>query len=373
MLMTADTVGGVWTHALELAAALDRQGVRVVLATMGTSLSPSQHAQLAQQPALQVHESRYGLEWMEDPWRDLAKAGEWLMQIEREVRPDVVHLNQFAFGALPFAAPVLVVAHSCVLSWWRAVHGEPAPASWDRYRQVVAQGLAGADLVSAPTRAMLASLADNHGHSGVGVVLPNARSAETFWPGTKQEFIFSAGRWWDEAKNIGALEAVAPRLPWPVHVAGPAAAPGGQTRQCHGLTLLGELSTQALAAQYARAAIFALPARYEPFGQTALEAGLAGCALVLGDVPSLREVWGPAALYVPPEDHAALHATLMRLIAEPDLRAAYGREVRVRALRYTPQRMARDYLAAYRTAAARASSRKSRSKTRITQEVPCAS
>ena len=34
--------------------------------------------------------------------------------------------------------------------------------------------------------------------------------------------------------------------------------------------------------------------------------GLAsGCALVLGDLPSLREVWGDAALYVRPDDHAS--------------------------------------------------------------------
>ncbi len=32
-----------------------------------------------------------------------------------------------------------------------------------------------------------------------------------------------------------------------------------------------------------------LPARYEPFGLSVLEAALSGCALVLGDIPSLRE------------------------------------------------------------------------------------
>ena len=54
-----------------------------------------------------------------------------------------------------------------------------------------------------------------------------------------------------------------------------------------------------------RATIFALPARYEPFGLSALEAGLAGCALVLGDIP-MREVWHDAAMFVPPEQPAAL-------------------------------------------------------------------
>ena len=31
-------------------------------------------------------------------------------------------LNAYVHAALPFGRPVLVVAHSCVTSWWRAVH-----------------------------------------------------------------------------------------------------------------------------------------------------------------------------------------------------------------------------------------------------------
>ena len=35
--------------------------------------------------------------------------------LERRLRPDVVHLNGYTHGALPWRAPVLVVGHSCVL------------------------------------------------------------------------------------------------------------------------------------------------------------------------------------------------------------------------------------------------------------------
>ena len=98
-------------------------------------------------------------------------------------RPDVVHLNQFAFGALPFAAPTLLVAHSCVCSWWEAVHGEPAPSGWDDYRDVVRRGLDGADLAVAPTRAMLDALERAHGARPHAVVLPNGRRAAAFPPG----------------------------------------------------------------------------------------------------------------------------------------------------------------------------------------------
>lgn len=355
VLMTADCVGGVWAHALELAAGLGALGVRVTLASMGARLSAAQRAQAAGIPALSLHESAWRLEWMDDPWADVAGAGRWLQQLDDALRPDVLHLNQFAFGALRFRAPTLVVAHSCVLSWWRAVRGGSAPARFDRYRHVVAAGLAGAGLVAAPTRAMLDALAEHHGLARPGLVLPNGRSPLVYRPSAKQPVVLSAGRLWDEAKNLAALEAVAPELPWPVYVAGATRNPGGGTRETRAVQALGELSPSALAVQMSQAAIYALPARYEPFGQSALEAALSGCALVLGDIGSLRELWGPAALYVAPDDHDALRDALLRLIAQPSLRDALARSARARALRFTPARMAHAYRRAYRQLIAHAS------------------
>jgi len=348
VLMTADTVGGVWSHALELAAGLGNAGMRVAIAAMGNPLTAFQRLQIARLPTVSLHESTYRLEWMANPWRDVRLAGEWLLRLEAELQPAIVHLNQFAFGALPFTAPTLLVAHSCVLSWWRGVHGVPASAAWDRYRRVVTEGLAGASLVGAPTSAMLASLRANYGFKGTGIVLPNARSGRDYAPAAKQPMILSAGRLWDAAKNLAALEAVAPRLPWPICVAGSASQPTGGVRQIRGVCALGELSPEALAEKLSHASIYALPARYEPFGQTALEAALSGCALVLGDVPSLREVWGSAALYVGPDDHEALHARLMHLIEDAGFRRRMAAKAQARALRFTPQRMVKAYLAAYR-------------------------
>src|SRR4051812_3870749 len=108
VLLTTDTVGGVWHYTLELVAALHGRGVRTAVATMGAPLRPEQRAQLAQWPATTLHESNWKLEWMDEPWADVARAGEWLLDLERDLQPDVVHLNQFAFGALPFTAPTLV-------------------------------------------------------------------------------------------------------------------------------------------------------------------------------------------------------------------------------------------------------------------------
>jgi glycogen synthase len=347
VLITTDTLGGVWHYAVELARALVARGVRVALASMGAPVTASQRAQLTGLPTLTLRESSFKLEWMQHAWDDVDRAGDWLLALEREFAPDLVHLNQFAFGTLPFAAPTLLVAHSCVLSWWRAVHGENAPPSWDEYRRRVSRGLAGAGRVAAPTRSMLESLADNYGYARDALVLANGRSAERFRPAPKQPFVFAAGRFWDAAKNLAALQAVAPLLPWPVRVAGATAHPDGGSALPTQLHCLGELPAEELARQMADAAIYALPARYEPFGLSVLEAGLSGCALVLGDIPSLRETWGPAASYVAPDDYPALGAALCRLIEQPAERDRLGAAARARALGFTTAQMADGYLAAY--------------------------
>jgi len=332
ILLTADCVGGVWTYATELAIALAARGIGVHLASMGAPLQPHQRGMLEGREGIELHESGFALEWMPDPWREVDAAGEWLLSLEARLRPALVHLNQFTFGALPFRAPRLVVGHSCVLSWWRAVHGGDAPAEWDTYRHRVQAGLQAADLVAAPTATMLTSLTEFYGVRGV--VLPNGRDPARFRPAAKQPFVFAAGRFWDAAKNLCALQAVAPHLGWPVAVAGSDEAAGAGVRS------LGLLSARDVARQMAQASIYALPARYEPFGLSAVEAGLAGCALVLGDIPSLREVWGDSAAYVPPDDHEALRATLQRLIADADERGRLAAAAHRRALAFSPDAMA---------------------------------
>ena len=109
----------------------------------------------------------------------------------------------------------------------------------------------------------------------------------------------------------------------------------------------GVLEREQLAALRARASIFAAPARYEPFGLAALEAARAGCALVLGDVASLREVWEDAALYVDPSDAVALRAALDELVGDRVLREEMARRAQLRAGRYTVESMARGYAGLY--------------------------
>jgi glycogen(starch) synthase len=344
VLMTGDAVGGVWTYALDLCRALARDQIRVTLATMGPRPSRNQLAAARLIPGLDVVASDFQLEWMDDPWADVAAAGDWLLGLEQRIAADLVHLNGFAQAALPFRAPVLVVGHSCLSSWAEAIPGAIDPMKLATYRRHVRGGLQRADAVAAPSAVMLAALQDHYGPLPRTAVIPNGRCRAAFAPAAKEPFVLSAGRLWDRAKNIEAVAAVAGDLPWPVFVAGDGgAAAGDPPAQLHAL---GHLDQGAMAAWLGRAPIFALPARYEPFGLLAVEAALSGCALVLGDIPSQREVWGDGADYVDPEDHDALRLALCRLIESPQ-RETRADAARIRAQAYSAEAMATAYRALY--------------------------
>jgi glycogen(starch) synthase len=345
VLMTADPLGGVWTFALELIRGLP--AIEFTLASMGGSLSPLQRAEVDALENVSLRESEFQLEWMDDPWGDLERAGEWLLQIAREVAPDLIHLNGYSYAALPWNAPVLVVAHSCIPSWWRATKGTGAPSQYDRYRSRVTAGLNTADLIVAPTRAMLDSLQENYAADFDGRVIHNGRSHTGFSPRPKLPKIFAAGRLWDEAKNITLLNEVAPRVRWPIEVAGENVHPSGITALRSNVQSLGKLSPQDLARHFAESAIYAGPALYEPFGLSILEAGLCSCALVLSDIPSLRELWDDAAVFVPTTDPDALVRAFDALIDNAIRREEMGLRARERGLHFTVDRMASGYRAAY--------------------------
>jgi len=347
ILMTADTIGGVWTYALELAQALQEYRVEVVLATMGDSLNEAQRSAAERIDNVTLCESNFKLEWMDQPWKDVSAAGEWLLDLETVCRPDVIHLNGYCHGNLRWKSPTLIAGHSCIYSWFAAVKGMAAPSGWRRYAEEVRAGLQKADLVTAPTQAMLSALSRNYGPFRTCKPIPYGRKAEDFQASAKEPFVFSAGRLWDEAKNVSALERAASRLAWPVYIAGADEQPNNTRIQGGNPRWLGQLAPQHLAGWLGRASIYALPARYEPFGLSALEAGLAGCALVLGDIPSLREVWKDAAYYVPPDDDSALVDTLKELIGNESRRRRASERARIRALEFTPRRMAREYFTVY--------------------------
>ncbi len=353
LLMTADTLGGVWTYAMELCRALGPTGWSIALATMGRALSIEQRRQVDGLAHVELYESTYRLCWMEEPWDDVEQAGDWLLSIAAAYKPDIVHLNDLAHGALPWRAPVLLVGHSCVLSWWEAVKRCSAPElQWHRYRRVVRQSLQRADMVVAPSSAMLSALQRYYGPFRRAKVIYNGRDfpapVSVGTAGDREELIFAAGRLWDEAKNIRLLTDLSQSLSWPVYIAGER-----HDRQLGGKVMedgvyVGFLRPHELAGWLARSAIYVAPAYYEPFGLSILEAARSGCALVLGDIASLREIWGEAACFVDPDSSASLQHGLTRLIEDNEKRLLLADRAAKRARCFHASRMAADYHACYR-------------------------
>jgi glycogen(starch) synthase len=344
LLMTTDAVGGVWRYSLDLCGELSRGGAKIALVCLGPPPSQEQRAEAKQVPRLTLLECDEPLEWMPEPWAGVDRSGRYLLALAAELWPDVVHLNGYSHGALPFAAPKVAVGHSCVLSWWQAVETSPVPAELATYRQRVARGLRGADAVVAPSEAMLRCLKQHYELGKGGVIFngsPRPPAPSRGHGHDKEPFVLCAARLWDRAKNVAGLAEAARGCAWPVMVAGAGEAPSS-------VTALGQLGSEALAGWMRRAAIYALPARYEPFGLSVLEAATAGAALVLGDIPSLRELWADAALYVAPDDAGTLRTTLNRLAEDDSLRATLGERAKQRARRYTLEAQARRYRRLYR-------------------------
>jgi len=348
LLMTADPGSGAWHFSLDLASSLGEQGVQVLLATMGTRPEASQRREARAVPNVLMAESDFQLEWMPGAWPDVRLAGDWLMTLAVRHGADVVHCNHLAHGALPWDVPVLVVAHSCAASWWEAVHGVPAPSTWDHYRDHVGTSLRSANAVIAPSAAMLGAVQRHYGPIVDGAVIHSARCPMPHSSARKEPYVLASGRVGDSARNLAALGRIASQLSWPVRVAGSTRAVSGAEVDVPGVELLGRVTTRAMGSWLKRAAIYALPARYDPSGLSVLDAARAGCALVLGDIPSLRDLWDDAACFVAPDDDDALAAAIQRLIDDPHRRAIMARAARVRSTTFSHERCVREYLLAYR-------------------------
>lgn len=343
--LTCDAVGGIWTHSLDLASGLKYLGWEVSLVVFGPHPSDEQMRQADAATLASLHHVPTSLEWTPDPWDQLEDAADRLAQIVDEQRPHVLHLNSYHPAGRSWPVPVVLGAHSCVLSWWRGVKEVPAPPEWDRYAWAVTMGLAGADAVVAPTHSMLRQLKEAYAHAPCcgwsTTVIHNGRGG--FGPGREKRrpVVISVGRAWDEAKNVETVDRIASMLPVPVEVAG-----AGTESLTHARGL-GLLPTSQLAERLGEAAVFLSPARYEPFGLAVLEAALSGCALVLSDIPSFRELWSGVALFSPPDDATAFTTHVEGLLDDGQLRQRLSSSARARASTMTVEAMARAYSELY--------------------------
>ncbi len=385
LLITTDTVGGVWTFTGDLATAFLQRGHAVHLVSFSRKPSPDQqawinrhtapnrrHSERSEEPpysagsrdtaaglaanqlSLTHSFTKVPLEWMQNNDRAFEDGQAFLLDQIETFTPDLILSNQLCFGRLDTPAPRVVVAHSDVLSWAKTCRPsalEPTP--WlNRYTSVVQAGLLDAAALVVPTAWMGEALAANFHLPNHYQVIPNGAELATSTPDVSQPLTepqrklqaVSAGRLWDQAKGLDTLAGT--DLPLPVMVAGEAQFEGEALPLLPPqVRLLGQLPPAALQGVFRESAIYLCTSHYEPFGLAPLEAALCGCALLIRDLPSLREVWGEDALYF--RNAAELQTWLIRLAADPALLTQAQSRARHRATRYSVGRMAEAYLALF--------------------------
>lgn len=358
ILMTADAVGGIWTYAVDLGRALAKQGAVVVLAVLGPEPDAGKR-RIARDAGLAVEVLGHPPEWLADGPEAVARAGEALADLARATRADLLHLNHPALAAeIRFDLPVVAICHSCVATWWAAVEGTRLPPALAWQAELVGRGLRAADAVVAPSRAFAEATQAIYRLAGAPFVVPNGRVAPPVAADTASPecAALAVGRLWDRGKNLATLDRAAALTAVPIRAAGPTEGPEGSLIGFAHLQRLGPLPDAGVRDLLARRPIFASAARYEPFGLSVLEAAQAGCALVLSDIPTFRELWSDAALFIGADDAAGFAAAIDRLADDAALRRDRGRAAQERADRYRldlqAERMTELYAALLRPAAA---------------------
>lgn len=356
-LVTADTVGGVWTYTRELVSGLSRRGVDVTLVSFGNIPDASQREWIDALSNVDYRATAFKLEWMQEAEDDLEMSSEFLLDVIAETRPDVLHFSQYCYGALKTDVPKVVVAHSDVCSWWAGVHGkQPDGSSWiQSYRRSVSQGLLGATSVVAPSRWMLDAVREHYGDLPNSAVIYNGRNPGLFNPHvSKDDLVIGVGRVWDKAKQVSLLAECSHKVP--VWIVGserhpdPAFENSSHEYQKRNVRWCGQQSDAQVRLLFSRASIYAATSRYEPFGLAPLEAALSRCAIVANDIPTFRELWGESAMYFRTNDAEDLARKIEQLQNDRELRLTYANLAYRRAKqRFTAERMVNDYVNLYQT------------------------
>ena len=361
VLVTTDTLSGIWTYTRELVTGLVTNNVRVTLVSFGEIPMPQQTSWMDSLHGLDYRPTAFRLEWMQEGEHDLEDSSRYLESLARETQPDVLHLNQYCYGSLEVDIPRVVVAHSDLVSWWLSVHGrEPRETRWLRwYRNVVMRGVSDATAVVAPSQWMLETVRNCYTSPQHGLVIYNGRNPIFFNPYiSKDNSVLAVGRLWDAGKQVSLLtQRTHPLSVCIVGVESPASAPQTPIRadvklatERASVALKGPQTEAQLRSLYSRASIYAATPRYEPFGLAPLEAALSRCAIVANDIPSFREIWGDSAFYFRANDPDSLADAIRTLNDDRDLCRAHANLAYQRAReRFTAKMMTDEYLRLYRS------------------------
>ena len=298
ILIHTSSTGSSYVFTVDLAKSLQNLGVQIFLAVTGVPLNDRQIKELEQ---FDYAFSGYKQNWIENPWSDMLEARQWLMKIKKQFKPDIVHLNSLTFGTFPWNIPVVSVIHSCMFDRSKAIYNNKPPRHWEKYKSLAQASLRASDAVIAPSKSALNSADVIYGPFKSSRVIPPGRCTYTFRSGVKKRYIFTNGKINDDGHDLKLVLEAAPKIDYPIYIA---------DNQGHmnvkklpeNVFLIGPLYGEKLCNWMGSASLFVLPAKYEPFGYSFVDAALSKCALIGRDIPSLREIWSDSMNYIKSKD-----------------------------------------------------------------------
>jgi glycogen synthase len=349
LLLTCDAVGGVWTYTCDLTGVLTKSGIAVHVSVLGPAPTAAQRSMLRQAGTESIDCPGLPLDWTASNPENLDATADNLQARALAIDADLAHLSAPALaGVRKWPMPLVVSAHSCIGTWWAAMGDGVLPLDLAWRVERTALGLAVADAVVAPSESFRSALQSVYG-ARAAVCVHNGCEASA-GPVVKRDgsVILTSGRLWDRGKNAGVIDQAAARMRQSVFAAGPVMGPNGESARFRNLVLLGNLDRDAMGDWYRRATIFVSTSKYEPFGLAVLEAAQFGAALVLADIPTFRELWDGAAMFVDPDDPQQVAETLDALANDARRRLQLAAAARSRASEYSAARMGSGTLAVYR-------------------------
>jgi hypothetical protein len=314
ILMTTEPAGDIWHYCLELCRGLSALHIETVLAMLGKP-RPTQFEVVRKIPGARLIDMGLSLDWATADAPSVINAGKAVADLAEQCGASLVQLNKPALAAgTLFTVPVVAVQHSCVATQWKAVRAKPLPSEFAWRTTLLRHGLQAADIVVTSTAAFAEATRRAYELSD----LPRA---------------VHIGR---APLNQTAFAAMHPLRPDSAAIM--------FDHECDRETL-GESE---LARRLAARPVFVSTALYEPFGLAVLEAAAAGCPLILSDIPTFRELWDGAAIFVPPHDEEGFRKEIAELAGDDLTRQAMGTAAQQRAARYTREAMAAQMANIYR-------------------------
>ena len=207
---------------------------------MGAPLSPSQARAATVSTDLECSESSLKLEWMQDPWIDVERAGDWLLTLENDLQPGSGAFERLlprgsavecaASGRWALLCAVVVAQCEGRKRPRRSARGTGVPSQRD---------LRAADAVVAPSRAMMEQLQRYYGPLPSTAVIANGRDDATL-PSGGERAVYPGGRpRLGRGEEHWILAACGAAVDWPICVAGDARHPEGRVAKLGNVQMSG--------------------------------------------------------------------------------------------------------------------------------------